>query len=208
MKVRAALIPLHHSHLILVTRHISAISIQFATLHLLSPFAIPAAKMVASPDTASPRLSPNNRPKPTSMVSINEPIKPPSSTPRRPPNKRALSSNHIGAPPDLFPRLSAHASHILLFFLLCLLSLAVYLLNPNFLGSIIRSLSASSGTTVGVVIAATAAIAMGLVYGRDVYKMDWYEVVTGHWWILIPSLVSVGWVVVMAQEAENGRLKG
>jgi hypothetical protein len=161
-----------------------------------------------SHDASSSHLSPTNRPKATRTVSINEPIKLPSSTPRRPPNKRALSSNHIGAPPDLFPRLSAHASrihkaksHILLFFLICILTLAVYLLNPNFLGSVIKSLATSSWSTVVVAGVGVVGVGLGLVVWTDVYKVDWYEVVAGYWWVVIPALV--GWLVVMAQEGEH-----
>ncbi|KUJ24065.1 uncharacterized protein LY89DRAFT_11190 [Mollisia scopiformis] len=143
-------------------------------------------------------------------VSIDAPAKQASSTPRRPPNKRALSSNHIGAPPDLFPRLSAHASrihkaksHILLFFLLCILSTGIYFLNPSLLGFVVKSLAASSWTTVGTVAVGVLGIGMGMVCWTNVYKVDWYEVVAGYWWLVIPALGAVGWAIAIVQEGEK-----
>lgn len=159
--------------------------------------------------TSTPSSLSPNAPTKTSSISIAEPSKP-TSSPRRPPNKRALSSNHIGAPPDLFPRLSAHASrihkaksHILLFFLISILFLVIYFLNPNFLGSVIKALSVSSWKTIGVVTGVVAGAALGLVYWTNVYKVDWYEVVVGYWWLCLPTLGAVGWAVVMVREGKK-----
>lgn len=50
---------------------------------------------------------------------------------------------------------------------------------------------------------AVVGVGLGVVLWTDVYKVDWYEVVAGYWWVVIPALGSVGWVVVMAQEGEH-----